>query len=498
MTDPDDHVAFSPGGKWCVESLRGAYWIAATNLATWTRPLDERLHDTVASVAVSAAELLLVSTANGLLRYDLRSPAAGSQAAPGPVLTSLSAADTGFVGLDRQGLRVIRVDEKLAFSVVADLRVDIYQSPQFVRYLDPGRVAVCYDSGRVEVRALSDGRTLSSSRSALRLSGGVIAEDGAQGLGWLASRTEVVTSGLGCPPAVTTTSHNRSVVAAAAAGHGQLVTVDGQGTVVAWRDGKAVSSGVTLGSVAVSAVAEWRGEEGIAVASADCRVQCIGPKSAELDIRSSLRSGRVAVNALDAAGNPPQVAAVLQSGLVAWAHDGEVSWRPADPETTVAGKAVTLLPEGVSDGNELGRVRVWGQDRDEPVLAWDAYRGPVAWIGLIGDFIASAGTAGTMFVVNVSTAEVVGAIHLDGGIVAVRVLPPRKWPCSGGTDTLSATDWSLLDDRLRLLAHTARATTREGSRRLATAAPVTELDGQHPRLSAARGRTEKHHHRRRF
>jgi len=421
-TDPDDHVAFSPDGKWCVESRSGGYWIKATDLATEARPLDERLHDTVASVAVSPAELLLVSTANGLLRYDLRSPQARAQAASGPVLTSLSAASGGFVGLDRQGRRVIRVDEKLAFSVIADLGIDTYQSARFVRYLDPGRVAVCYDTGQVEVRALSDGRTLSSSRSALRLSGGAIAEDGVQGLGWLASRTEVVTSALGCPPAVETTPHHRSVVAAAAAGDGQLVTVDGQGTMVAWRDGKAVSSGVTLGSVSVSAVAQWRGEEGIAVGTADCRVQCIGPKSAEVDIRSSLWSGRVAVKALDAAGSPPQVAGVLQSGLVAWAQDAEVSWRPADPELTVPGTAVALLPEGVSDGSELGRVRVWGQDRDEPVLAWDAHRGPVAWIGLIGDFMASAGTAGTMFVVNVSTAEVVGAMHLDGGIVAVRIL----------------------------------------------------------------------------
>jgi len=419
---PDDNVAFSPGGKWCVESRSGGRSITATDLATGARPLDQQLHDTVASVAVSAAELLLVSTANGLLRYDLRSPQAGPQVAPGPVLTSLSAAETGFVGLHRQGRRVIRIDEKLAVSVIADLQVDTYKSARFVRYLDPGRLAVCYDTGQVEVRACSDGGTLSSSRSALRLCGGAIAEDGAQALGWLASRTEVVTSGLGCPPAVETTCHHRSVVGAAAIGNGQLVTVDGQETMVAWRDGKAESSRVTAEPVEVSAVAEWRGEAGIAVGSADCRVQCIGPTSAEVDIRSSRRSGRVAVKALDAAGNPPQVAAVLQSGLVAWVHDGEVSWWPAHPEVTVPGTAVTLLPEGVSDGSELGRVRVWGQDRDEPVLAWDAYRGPVAWIGLIGDFMASAGTAGTMFVVNVSTAEVVGALHLVGGIAAVRIL----------------------------------------------------------------------------
>ncbi len=419
-TSMGDHVAFSPGGEWCVESQSGLRRLTATDLAVGAQRLDVELGDTVASVAVSAGGLLLASTAHGLLRYDLRSPATPPQTAPGPVMDSLSAAGGGFFGLNRPGRQVTHVDDELTVSVVFELHIYARALPRFVRYLDPGRVAISFESGQVEVRAIPDGRVISSNKPALRLSGGTTARDGKQGVGWLTPQTEIITCALGHAPVIKATPHNRNVIAAADAGNGQLVTADSQGTMAAWHDDRVVSTWTI--PVPVSSLAEWKDEEGIAVGTADCRVQLLGPRPAEVDIRSSLRAGRVAVNALDAAGNPPRIAAVLRSGLVAWTHDGEVSWRPADPQSTVAGTAVALLADGVSDGNELGRIRLWGQDRDKPVLEWDAHRGAVAWVGPIGDYLASAGADGTIFLIDIPTAEVMGAMHVNGGITAVRAL----------------------------------------------------------------------------
>lgn len=79
-------------------------------------------------------------------------------------------------------------------------------------------------------------------------------------------------------------------------------------------------------------------------------------------------------------------------------------------------------PKGVADGNEPGVVRLRGSHSDEPVLEWNAHRGAVARIGHIGGAMAGAGAAGTLYVVDASTREVVGAMFVNGGIAAVRVV----------------------------------------------------------------------------
>ncbi len=415
----DDCVAFSRDGRWCVESQSGSGLVFATNVASGQRTAEWTLPDGVSSLAVDAAERLLVSTAAGLTRYDLTAPGARPLYSPGPALLSLSATPAGFVGLDGLAGEVVRVGDDLARSVIARPRAGPGSLPRFVRCLDADRSAVCFDSGRVEVRSLADGGLLCSSSPVPRLSGGAVSRAGTQGIGWLQDRADVVITAAARPPVLCRTPHATRVVAAADAGNGHLVTVDDTGVLVAWQDEKP-GAAVKL-YVPVSAMAEWRGGEGVAVGTTDCRVELFGPRQARVDLRDSLSYGRVDITAVDAAGDPPRFAAALRTGLVALADRDAVSWRPSDPDSVVPGTAVAVVAGGVADGNELGRVRLWGEDCNTPLADWSPHRAAVVWIGLVGDGLASADAAGTLFVVDVSTREVVGAMHVNGGIAAVRV-----------------------------------------------------------------------------
>ena len=77
----------------------------------------------------------------------------------------------------------------------------------------------------------------------------------------------------------------------------------------------------------------------------------------------------------------------------------------------------------MADGNDAGSLRVWDAGRTTPVWCWiGAHRGPVTWIGWLGDRLVTASSSGSVFVVDPVTGEVCGATMVPGGIVAGRVV----------------------------------------------------------------------------
>lgn len=376
---------------------------------------------------------VLLSSVDGFRLFDLARPKDPPRHAAGPTCGSLSIHRTlGFVGLEQaHRARILGIGDDLDPVVIARLptRQEGNGTPHLVRS-SPGTdlIAVSWTSGRISVVDPVVGREVAVSAGSPRIVRGAIDRRGQIGGGAMAGATpyearQFALVSTATAPVITTSLHTDQIVNVASTTSGELVSVDRVGGVVVHHNG-GVPDRLAIG-VEISSACEWRDVDGVAVGTTDGRVLLIGPEPAEIDIGRSRPHGRVTIANLDAQGNPPTVAVALLNGLTAWSHGDDVHWRPHDPpDTFIDLTAVRLLANGsVADGSSSGRVRVWDPSTTEPILSWDAHVGAVQSVQEIGEhLLMSAGSSGSIFIVDLRNTMVVCGVLIFGGLVAVRII----------------------------------------------------------------------------
>jgi WD40 repeat protein len=217
-------------------------------------------------------------------------------------------------------------------------------------------------------------------------------------------------------------SPHRGVVSAICAiGDKRTVSVDGEGTVVTWKDGRPVKATQHPG-MAFSACGNWEEGGTYVAATLDERVLLGNQRREIVTLHCNDLKFRAGISAVAAAGRPPSFFATYFNGLVRF-EGNKGQWTGSlNTEHHLRGTAAALdsTCRFAASGNLNGETQVWSCSDGSRLFHSSLHDGEVTALYIDERRLVSAGADQCLYVIDLESASITDGCVLPAYVISLR------------------------------------------------------------------------------